>query len=168
MLVFEILSSSHLRQLYAFESRNREWFESLIAPREASFYSERGVRQHIQSQIEAMDIGETMSWLALNGDEIVARANLKNICTRTRTAEVGYRVGKSSTAQGFGSACLAHLIQFASTNLSLNKLFGYVLDNNPASKRILEKHGFYEILCDEQSYTIQGVSYGRVQLGRDL
>ncbi|MEM8736786.1 MAG: GNAT family N-acetyltransferase [Planctomycetota bacterium] len=168
MIEFYVLDESHVESLLEFETRNREWFESLIAPRDASFYDQAGIQQHIHALVEGMSLGHSASWVALESGELVARANLKNVCQKTRTAEVGYRVGKSSTGKGVGSACVAQLIRYASAETGIAELFGYVLGNNPASRRILEKHGFCETPAYNSTYEIQGVVYPLSKLRLEL
>lgn len=86
--------------------------------------------------------GRGMAFVLVRDSEIIARANLKDICRDSQTAEAGYRVAKDSTGQGVGTRCVGRFIQEAMSLKFLSKIRGYVLDNNPGSARILQKHGF--------------------------
>ena len=55
-MVFEQLASHHGEQLLDFELKNQQWFETLIAPRAQSFYSNRGIAEHIESLINQMSL----------------------------------------------------------------------------------------------------------------
>ncbi len=137
---FELLSKYHVKQLLSFELENRSWFESLIEPRDNALYSEQGVSEHIDSEIEKVNSGSAFCGLLIKGNEIVARANLRDICANK--AFVGYRVSKNFISQGYASFCLASLIKIAKTEFGIKSLEAKVLENNPASKHILLKHGF--------------------------
>ena len=137
---FELLCKHHLKQLLRFELENRSWFESLIAPRGNAFYSEQGVSAHIEVEIDKVNSGNAYCGLLIQNNEIVARANLRNICAKK--AIVGYRVSKRFTSKGYASFCLAELVKIAKIEFGVQALEAKVLDNNPASKHILLKNGF--------------------------
>ncbi len=136
----ELLSKHHLKQLLDFELENRSWFESLIDPRDNGFYSEQGVEQHIEAELDKVSSGSAFCGLLIKDDEIVARANLRDIWANK--AFVGYRVSKRYISQGYASFCLASLMKIAKTEFSVQSLEAKVLENNPASKHLLLKQGF--------------------------
>lgn len=160
VMEFELLSPRHTERLLSFETANRAWFESLIAPRASDFYSVSGVRDHIDQQVEFMAESDCRSFVLVRQSRIIARANLKNVSPKTRSAEVGYRVGQEFTGSGIGTLCVSHLIRDANRLPSIATLFGCVLDNNPASKRILEKHGFRGESYQPNFFEIGGIVYG--------
>lgn len=137
---FELISKHHVKQLLCFELENRSWFESVIEPRDNAFYSELGVSSHIDSEIEKVNSGSAFCALLIKDNKIVARANLRDVCADK--AFVGYRVSKNFISQGYASFCLASLIKIAKTEFGIKTLEAKVLENNPASKHILLKHGF--------------------------
>ena len=139
MMKFETLSTAHLVELLDFETRNRSWFESMIAPRDNRFYTKSGVKQHIEETETLMANNVFYAGVLLNDKGIVARANLKDI--EDGTAFVGYRVCQKYLSLGLASRCLTELIEQAS-QMGLKTLKGQVLDNNPASGKVLEKQGF--------------------------
>lgn len=136
---FETLSMEHMRSLLEFELNNRLWFESMITPREESFYSLEGVIEHVESMVEGMSANVLYSGILTDGGKVLARGNLKDISDKT--AYVGYRVGKAFLSNGLASRCLTELIIMAK-RLGIDTLKAQVLDNNPASARVLEKQGF--------------------------
>src|SRR5689334_4285116 len=87
------LKKTDAEALLAFEIRNREWFESHIDARDASFYSLQGVAGHIESYLSDFAIGAWHPFVIEDSSQrIVGRANLKSIDSSTRFAEVGYRI----------------------------------------------------------------------------
>ncbi len=145
----ELLSKDHLEQLLAFELENRSWFESLIEPRDDDFYSAQGVERHIDVELEKVSSGSSFCGLLFKNNEIVARANLRDI--GTNRAFVGYRVSKRFISQGYASFCLASLIEIAKREYNVQSLGAKVLENNPASKHVLLKQGF-EVIGDVPSF----------------
>ncbi len=139
---FETLSSQHLNLLFQFELENRAWFESLIASRGDDFYTLSNIKKHIFECIANAKLGISYSGVLIENGAIVARGNLKDICTAENKGSVGYRVAKNSTGKGYASFCLTELMNIASNTYSLSELNALVLDNNPASAAVLKKQGF--------------------------
>lgn len=139
---FETLSLLHVNRLFEFELKNKAWFESMIEPRSECFYSNTGVLSHVNMLLTDMEMGKGFNAVITKDDAIIARANLKNI--KHGCAEVGFRVSSENTGQGVGSFCLTVLMDCAK-ELNLKQLNAFVLENNIASKRVLEKQGFVVI-----------------------
>ena len=150
----EVLSKHHAKQLLAFELNNKAWFESLIVPRESSFYTIKAIEEHIELLNQAMDLGSAYSSVLVQNDIIVARANLKDITNKS--AVVGYRVAENSLSQGLASYCLSELITIAKKQFSLEYLTAQVLENNPASMRVLQKHNFQTTSVTANFLTLNG------------
>lgn len=139
---FENINQSHAQALLRFEFNNRQYFESMIAPRPEGFFTIEGIQAHIDELACAHKKSSGHSLVLLDGDEIMARANIKNINAETKSAEIGYRVAETHLGKGIASTCVSKLIQVADDLLSLESLCAYVLENNPASARVLVKNQF--------------------------
>lgn len=150
----EKLATHHVNQLLDFELKNKQWFESLIEPRADDFYSIYGVTAHVDTLIQQMNAGTAFAALLIKNNRIVARANLKEISNDS--AYIGYRVGKDFTGQGIASYCLSQLIKKAQNEIGLKRLKAQVLDNNPASARVLENFGFQAIATTPNFLTLNG------------
>lgn len=159
-MIFETLSDKHLNRLFQFELENREWFESMVSPRDDFFYSYSGVKRHILDSMNNMQLGTHYSGVLILNDQIVARGNLKDICVENNNGSVGYRVGKSSTGKGYATYCLAELVKIAANLYSINELEAQVLDNNPASKVVLQKLGFNVESHQENFISLNSVTLG--------
>ncbi len=153
-MIFEHLNASHSNRLLEFEKINQLFFESFIAPREAGFYTSIGIAQHIAhlKHLKQQKLG--FSFVLIEGNSIIARANIKNI-TSNGDAEIGYRVALASSQRGVASACVEHLIHY-STEAKLKHLCAYVMDNNPASEKVLNKNGFILQQCLPKAFTHKG------------
>ncbi|MGC6369351.1 GNAT family N-acetyltransferase [Pseudomonas sp. K2I15] len=137
------LRSTDTEALLAFETLNREWFESHIEARAPSFYSVQGVAEHIQAYLSDFALGAWHPFVIEDASgEIVGRANLKNIDSPKGCAEVGYRVGERACGQGLATLALKHLIQEAQARWALTQLVAYVYPKNVGSQKVLGRCGF--------------------------
>ena len=141
---FELLSRQHLSQLIAFEYQNRKWFETYIESRGEGFYTHDSIQAHLLEFIDAYKSGNLLPAVITMEQRIVGRANLKDICVKSKTAEVGYRVAKSEIGSGVASFGLKELIKISKQKLGLVLLKAVVMENNPASAKVLEKQGFIQ------------------------
>jgi [ribosomal protein S5]-alanine N-acetyltransferase len=129
--------------LLAFETRNREWFESQIDPRDPSFYSPQGVADHIEGYLSGFAKGTWHPFVIEDSSGgIVGRANLKNIHSPKGCAEVGYRIDQRLCGQGLATLALKHLIQEARIHWHLTQLLAHVYKHNTGSRKVLERCGF--------------------------
>ncbi|KPG99972.1 acetyltransferase [Pseudomonas sp. RIT-PI-q] len=137
------LKSTDTEALLAFEIHNREWFESHIDARDPSFYSLQGVAEHIESYLADFATGAWHPFVIEDASErIVGRANLKNINSPERFAEVGYRIDQGVCGQGLATLALRHLIQEAQIRWELTLLVAYVYKENVGSRKVLDRCGF--------------------------
>lgn len=152
----ELLDEKHLEPLLDFELENRIYFERLIQSRGHDFYRKPVVLAHIRDLMSDYIAGEKVSSLVTNKEVVIARANIKSINDKTSTAEVGYRVAESMSGQGVASYALEGLIDLAKTQLGLKSLTAWVMSNNPASVRVLEKQGFAIQQTIQNHYCFKG------------
>ncbi|MCW8093173.1 GNAT family N-acetyltransferase [Alteromonas sp. ASW11-130] len=165
----ERLTTHHAAELLAFEISNRKFFEQLITPRPAQFYSLSGVQEHIDSLLEDFKSGMALPALLIQHNAIVGRVNLKNIDPVTGIGEVGYRIAQLQQGKGLASLGVDYLSRTAISEFGLNQLTALVLRNNPASSRVLEKSGFVfaspsthvEVIQNEEISCDQWVKYLR-------
>ena len=160
---FEPLSLQHGQQLLEFEQRNRQFFERLIAPRPAEFFSQARVVEYISALLNEQAEGLLSPWVLIDSGNIIARANLHHILPQQGSAYVGYRVDEGMTGRGVATLCLQHLLTVAKARLNLTILYGRVLDNNPASAHILMKQGFTPEKALASPVTIQGTEWSGQQ-----
>ncbi|MGF6554197.1 ribosomal-protein-alanine N-acetyltransferase [Pseudomonas sp. S30_BP2TU TE3576] len=148
------LKETDAEALLAFEIRNREWFESHIDARDASFYSLQGVADHIESYLSDFAIGAWHPFVIEDSSQrIVGRANLKSIDSSTRSSEVGYRIDQRVCGQGLATLALRHLIEVAQSRWELTQLVAYAYKENLGSRKVLERCGFLfeESTCNDKA-----------------
>ncbi|KPA90166.1 acetyltransferase, ribosomal protein N-acetylase [Pseudomonas asplenii] len=137
------LEGTDTQALLAFETHNREWFESRIDARDPAFYSLQGVTVHIEDYLSGFAKGNWHPFVLENpSGRIVGRANLKDIDSSKGIAEVGYRVARDVCGQGLATLALRHLIQQARQHWKLKQLVAYVYKNNIGSAKVLYRCGF--------------------------
>ncbi|EIK93344.1 acetyltransferase, including N-acetylases of ribosomal protein [Pseudomonas sp. M47T1] len=137
------LTRSDLEALLSFETLNRAWFEANIDARDASFYCEQGVSDHIEDLISRYAAGGWHPFVIVDGEgSIVGRANLKDIDQHLGCAEVGYRVAYAYAGQGIATQAVTHLIQAARQRWKLERLAAYVFPENIGSQKVLARCGF--------------------------
>ncbi|AXT40418.1 N-acetyltransferase [Alteromonas sp. BL110] len=156
---FESVAEKHVLSLLEFERNNKSYFEKSIAPREAAFYSINGVGNHV-SELRYLQQQERAWGYVLvdkpRNNQIIARANIKN--RQGNRAEIGYRVAQKESGKGIASRSVLFLIDEA-RSLGITTLCAEVMDNNPASEKVLIKSGFNPTLCFYHKYLHQGVLY---------
>lgn len=129
--------------LLEFETANRAWFERNIASRGDAFYSPAGVAEHIASYLEQYRQGRLHPQVLVDGDgAIIGRSNLREIDRALGSAEVGYRIGHDQVGKGLASAALAHMKRLARDAWGLDELHAYILADNLASIRVVQKNRF--------------------------
>lgn len=137
------LRSTDAQALLAFETDNRQWFESHIDARDPAFYSLQGVTEHIQGYLSDFADGRWHPFVVEEtGGKIVGRANLKSIDPVQRTAQIGYRIAQDACGQGLATLAVRHLIQEARRRWQLSQLVAYVYEANLGSKKVLARCGF--------------------------
>lgn len=161
---FELVDPTHLSRLISFEVENRHWFESFIEPRPDSFYHGNAIEQHLKQQIQGYLSETHYPGLVTNQYAIMARVNLKSLCLASKTAEVGFRVAQQYAAAGVASYGLKGLIEVAKNHYGLTLLKGFVLDNNPASARVLIKQGFKPVKVHQNYISFNSLSCSEYHL----
>jgi len=137
------LRRSDAQALLAFETRNRQWFESHIEARDPAFYSLQGVAEHIQGYLSDFAEGVWHPFVVEDASgKILGRANLKNIDAAQRSAEIGYRIAQGVCGQGLATQAVRHLIQEARGRWQLKQLVAFVFKENLGSSKVLEHCGF--------------------------
>ncbi|MEJ6001140.1 GNAT family N-acetyltransferase [Paucibacter soli] len=129
--------------LLHFELENRAWFEQHIEARPEPFYAPQGVQAHIADLLAQHERSEFHPLLIVGAQgQILGRANLKGIDRQAGCAELGYRIGQAHTGQGLASLAVREMVRLARERWGLRTLLAFVSEVNPASARVLEKHGF--------------------------
>tara|TARA_R110001606_G_scaffold390602_1_gene557713 strand:+ start:358 stop:879 length:522 start_codon:yes stop_codon:yes gene_type:complete len=151
-----LLSRSDSRALLLFEKKNRAWFELHINPREVGFYSDEGVKKHIEEFLSQHQRKSMLPMLIIDDSgEIAGRINLTDINLVLSEAYLGYRLGEKFTGRGIAKQAVEQIIQQAN-ELKLHKLIAFASVDNIASQKVLTYNGFVEMKTHENFAEVQG------------
>lgn len=132
-----------LDALYAFELRNRNYFESWINARPADYYSLDAVALAIESaqQDAAKDLA--YQFLVSENGVLLARVNLTQVKRpHLQQAVLGYRVGQEHQGRGVAKGAVRLALQQAFSELALWRVEATSRPENPASVKVLLANGF--------------------------
>jgi RimJ/RimL family protein N-acetyltransferase len=96
---------------------------------------------------------------------LVGTCTLSQIDTANRRAELGFALGKTFWGQGYMSAALPALLQFAFNQLGLLRIFADVDPRNARSIHALERLGFRKEGVLRQHYWVQAEPQDAVVYG---
>lgn len=159
---FESVAEKHVLSLLEFERSNKAYFEMSIAPREATFYSIDGVGYHVSELLYLQHQKKAWGYVLVDeqrNKQILARANIRN--RAGDKAEIGYRVAEKECGKGIASRCVSFLIDEAKSK-GLKWLTAEVMDNNPASEKVLIKNGFSPKQCFRRKYQHKGALHNSI------
>lgn len=81
----------------------------------------------------------------------------------SKTAEIGYWLGKPYWNKGFASEAAQEIIKFGFENLDFDKIIGIIFPFNPASGKVLEKVGMQQEKILENQTEKNGVKFHNIQ-----
>jgi ribosomal-protein-alanine N-acetyltransferase len=90
-------------------------------------------------------------------EELIGGVTLSNVRRGVaQTASLGYWVGAPHARQGYMSEALLAVLDFAFEQLGLHRMEAACLEQNEASRRLLEKSGFHQVGYARQYLKIDG------------
>lgn len=96
---------------------------------------------------EARERGSDIAWAIVHGQQRVGMIGLHGITRvlrswRVERAELGYWIGPPHQGQGFVTEAAREVLRFGFEELGLHKIVVNSVDENAASRRVIEKLGF--------------------------
>ncbi len=105
-------------------------------------YREDDARVWIPQTMAARSDGTAYTFaIVLGRDELIGICALEGLPDKPR---IGFWLGKSYWGQGYMTEAVGALLDFADTQLNLDKVCSSYMEGNAASRRIHEKFGFQE------------------------
>jgi len=146
------------QELLAFELANRQFFESMINARPASYYSPNGVSAAIAlAEQEARDDLGYQFLLRDCESRLVGRINLSQVRrTNFHSASLGYRVGHDFRGRGLAKAAVQNVLVEAFSHLGLERLDATVQPENIGSIRVLLSNSFQQFGHSRRSFKLNG------------
>lgn len=105
-------------------------------------YPENGARQFIRYVHAPHMKGRRYTFAIEEGKEFRGICGVGSDDPDSVEAEVGYWIGLPFWGCGVATAATAQLIDFAFRKMRIERLIGRCLEENPASRKVLEKNGF--------------------------
>jgi ribosomal-protein-alanine N-acetyltransferase len=128
--------------------RNRSFFQPALPVLPADFFTPEAQRRRLERQVAAMRNGSELRWLAFHRTDKSFAYVLGDLCLTQlvlgdqQSAVVGYQVDERATRQGLATEMLRAAVEFAFGERRLHRLEAYILPDNEASRRTIEKMGF--------------------------
>ena len=150
------LQPDDVEAVLQFELAHKSFFEQSIEARPDEFYQPAVVELHIAEFLLLKQQALALPALIFNADnELIGRANLKDIDQVTKSAYVGYRIAEHWSGKGVASFALGELTQQAK-QMGLMALFACVSTENRASMQVLKKAGFQQMETIPHVAIVQG------------
>jgi len=139
-----LLSKSNAAELLEFEKENKDFFETVIPPRDQGYYSIENLESILEEIEEEQKDGLCYMYLIRNeNSELVGRVNLFSVVRGIfQKAEIGYRIGKDYNGKGYGTKAVGLVCNEAFTTHGLHRLEAGTSSKNIGSQVILIKNGF--------------------------
>ncbi|WP_114786386.1 GNAT family N-acetyltransferase [Vibrio tetraodonis] len=154
----ELLSKKHDKKLLKFELENKDWFESMIPPRDPDFYSLLGITEHIQLFLLEYKARTLIPMLIIDDKEnLVGRINVSNIDSNKHQAHIGYRVGQAFTNRGIAKYAVTNMVRIVE-KFGIKELLAYASTENIASQKVLKTNGFKAVGLVPNYAELHGVS----------
>jgi len=128
--------------LYAFELKNRTYFEQSIPSRGNDYYLFEIFKQRHASLLQEQREGTSFFYLIKDvGGEILGRINLVDRDVTTKRAELGYRIRQNHAGKGIAKEAVRLLIKKC-PKFDIHEIKAKTTEGNIASQKILTGNGF--------------------------
>jgi RimJ/RimL family protein N-acetyltransferase len=106
-------------------------------------YPADGAARFVEAVQVSMDRGEEFVYAVIAEDEgLVGTCGLHDIDRSSGTIELGYWIGRAYWGRGYASAAAREAARVALTELGFTAVVAHALEDNVASRRVLENAGF--------------------------
>lgn len=115
-------------------------------------------RAHIRYLQNAYRRATFFDWglIEKKSGKMIGTCGFTEIYEREKRAEVGYVIAPDFHRQGFAPEALERVMEYGFLTLGLNKLSGRFMEDNDASRKILERFGFTDDTTKKESVMKRG------------
>jgi [ribosomal protein S5]-alanine N-acetyltransferase len=140
----KLLEESDAQELFAFELKNRAFFERVGFPRGNNYYELNSFNTMIKELIEEQEKGLVNMYLIKNHNGmLLGRINLVSIVRGSfNKAELGYRMGEEHQGKGYATSAVKLILDRAVHNHKLHRIEAGTSPDNIGSQIVLIKNGF--------------------------
>lgn len=153
-----LLSKCNAEELLEFEKQNKDFFETVIPPRNENYYNIQNLKHILEEIEEEQSRGLCYMYLIRNEKkELVGRVNLFSIARGIfQKAEVGYRIGKEYNGKGYATEAVRLACKEGFEKYKLHRIEAGTSNKNIGSQIVLLKNGFEFIGRTRQVINING------------
>lgn len=115
-------------------------------------------RAHIRYLQDAYNRASFFDWALIEKEsgKMIGTCGFTEIYEREKRAEVGYVIAPSFHRRGFAPEALEKVMEYGFLTLGLSKLSGRFMEENEASRKILERFGFQNDTTKNESIYKRG------------
>ena len=115
-------------------------------------------RAHIRYLQDAYNRASFFDWALIEKEsgKMIGTCGFTEIFEREKRAEVGYVIAPNFHRRGFAPEALAKVMEYGFVTLGLTKLSGRFMEDNEASRKVLERFGFWDDTTKKESIFKRG------------
>jgi len=166
----ELLDLKNAQDIYDFEVENRAYFEENLPPRGENYYVLENYNNIIKELIDEQNRGECFMYVIRNEiGRVIGRINFVSVKNeKTKTAELGYRIGQTEIGKGIATRAVQMALNLGIERHQLDEVTAGTSTDNIASQKILEKNGFTYIGIDKNYMQLNGKQIDNVKYIKKL
>lgn len=144
----EMLSKEWYEEVFMFEQKNKEFFESMLPARPDGYENREIFVSMMDRLLEEQANHRGYFYLIVENGTVIGRMNYFNIRGQeSMHAEVGYRIDKDYIGMGIGKKMLGVLLERGETIHGFSSIEAGCNKDNNASIALLKSTGFHAIGC---------------------
>ena len=166
----ELLDLKNAQDIYDFEVENRAYFEENLPSRGEDYYVLENYNNIIEELIDEQNHGECFMYVIRNETgKVIGRINFVSVKNeKTKTAELGYRIGQTEIGKGIATRAVKMALNLGFERHQLDEVTAGTSTDNIASQKILEKNGFTCIGIDKNYMQLNGKQVDNVKYIKKL
>ena len=151
-LKLSLLSIDDAKALFEFETVNREFFEEFVPPRPDAYFIFAKFIDILDILLEEQKDKKSLFFLIKDENgEIIGRINMIDIDWITKTADVGYRVGKKYIGKGLAVQAL-EMLKSEALFLGIKRIYAKTTIDNIPSQKVLERCCFQKNSIEKDKF----------------
>lgn len=159
-LILRVLTPEYLKEVLAFQLRNRDIFEKYEPALPDNFYSAEHQQAILRCEFNMALKMETIRYYVFLKDDpsaIIGTVCLHDIRRFSYSCcELGYRFDRDYHHRGYAKEAIIQLLSAAFDDLNLHRVFARVMPENLPSVKLLRSLNFLEEGLEHKSIQIQG------------
>ena len=143
-IIINLLKESDAQELFAFELKNRAFFEKVGFPRGDNYYELNNFNKIVKESVEEQEKGLVYMYLIKNHTGmILGRINLLSIVRGSfNKAELGYRMDEEHQGKGYATSAVKLILDEAVNRHKLHRIETGTSPKNIGSQIVLIKNDF--------------------------